>query len=192
MEKSYPIEKSIRERRAVFPAMYNDEAISRAEVMAILENARWAPTHRLTQPWRFVVFQGNALNDLSKYLSAYYEENTPAEKYSEIKYKKTIKKPLQSACVLAIVLHRDPEERVPEWEEIASVSMAVQNIWLSCHERGIGAYWSSPAAALNASSFLNLAENEKCLGLFYMGRKARDPMNPERKKIEDFVSFYAG
>jgi nitroreductase len=192
MKKTYPIEKSIKERRAVFPAMYNGEKISQKELMEILENARWAPTHRMTQPWRFIIFQEDALDKLSTYLGAYYKENTPAEKFSEIKYKKTIKKPLQSACVLAIVLHRDPEERVPEWEEIASVSMAVQNIWLSCHEREIGVYWSSPASALNASVFLNLEKNEKCLGLFYMGRKALDPKTPERKKTESFVRFYNG
>ena len=33
---------------------------------------------------------------------------------------------------------------VPEWEEIAAVSMAVQNMYLTCTANNIGCYWSSP------------------------------------------------
>ncbi|MBK8192224.1 MAG: nitroreductase family protein [Lewinellaceae bacterium] len=57
-------------------------------------------------------------------------------------------------------MHRDPAESVPEFEEIASVAMAVQNMWLTCTELGLGCYWSSPKAALEASEFLQLQANE--------------------------------
>ena len=33
---------------------------------------------------------------------------------------------------------KDESNRVPEWEEIAAVSMAVQNMWLSCYVNDIG------------------------------------------------------
>jgi nitroreductase len=184
------LEGEIRNRRAVYPAMYKDETISKEELLEIIDNARWAPTHRLTQPWRFIVFQSESLVKLSEYLGEYYQKNTPEESFSEIKFNKTIGKPLKSGCVLAIILHRDPEEKVPEWEEVASLGMAVQNIWLSCSARGIGAYWSSPQSAIMANDFLNLAENEKCLGLFYMGWRKTNPPAPERKPMEDIVSYF--
>ena len=41
-------------------------------------------------------------------------------------------------------MQRDPKESVPEWEEIASVAMAVQNMWLMAQELNLGGYWSSP------------------------------------------------
>lgn len=184
------LEREIKNRRAVFPPMYNSESIPDKEILTIMENARWAPSHKLTQPWRFIVFRENALNKLSDYLGEHYKMHTPEDDYSELKLKKTVEKPLKSACVLAIILCRDPEKRVPEWEEIAALSMAVQNIWLSCSTREIGAYWSSPAAALNAHSFLQLKENEQCMGLFYMGRRKLNPPAPDRKPVEEFVSFY--
>lgn len=190
MENLDTLEREIRNRRAVFPVMYNNDIISKEELLNIMENARWAPTHRLTQPWKFIVFQGVGLKKLSHYLGDYYIQNTPTTAYSDMKYKKTVEKPLKSACVLAIVLSRDTENRVPEWEEIAAVSIAVQNIWLSCSARGIGAYWSSPESALNAHEFLSLKENEKCLGLFYMGRRKTNPPAPDRKPVEEFVRFY--
>ena len=159
----------IRNRRAVGPTMYLDKPISNETILAIIENANWAPTHKKTEPWRFKIFKGDRLKDLSEYLGSYYKNNTEEGKYSEIKYKRTKQKSLKSACVIAICMYNDPDVTIPEWEEVAAVACAVQNMWLSCTSLGIGAYWSSPKSIVTAKEFLDLKENEKCLGLFYMG-----------------------
>jgi len=159
----------IKERRSVFPQVYNDKPLSRTIIERVLENANWAPTHRKTEPWRWKVFTGDGLQKLSDYLGEYYTKNTPPERYSDVKYRKTCNKPLQSQAVIAICMHNDPSINIPEWEEVAAVAMAVQNIWLSCTALGIGSYWSSPPSALDASDFLQLPTTEKCLGWFYMG-----------------------
>src|SRR5699024_2898100 len=75
----------------------------------------------------------------------------------------------QSACVIAICMQRDPKESLPEWEEIAAVAMAVQNMWLTCTELGIGCYWSSPAAIRFMDDFFDMEKGEKCFGFLYMG-----------------------
>ena len=41
-------------------------------------------------------------------------------------------------------MNRDKQNRLPEWEEIAAVSMAVQNMWLTCYANNIGCYLSTP------------------------------------------------
>ena len=48
--------------------------------------------------------------------------------------------------------------------------MAVQNMWLAAHELKIGAYWSSPNLIQYMDQFFNLAENELCMGFFYLGK----------------------
>ncbi|MDZ7605566.1 MAG: nitroreductase family protein [Cyclobacteriaceae bacterium] len=45
---------------------------------------------------------------------------------------------------IAIIFERDAAERIPEWQEIAAVSMAVQNMWLTATDMGLGAFWSTP------------------------------------------------
>ena len=179
----------IRQRRSVFPPSYNQQPIAKEIIQEILENANWAPTHKLTEPWRFKVFQGTALNRLSEYLGQQYQNTTPAEKFSPKKLEKTIKKPLQSACVIAICMERDPLERIPEWEEIAAVACAVQNMWLTCAAHKIGAYWSSPRYILEARDFLKLEKQERCLGLFYMGYYDQTPPPSKRKPIEDKIDW---
>ena len=163
------VSELIRKRRSIFPKSYNGQPISTAIIEEMLENANWAPTHRLTEPWRFQVFRGAALNRLGDYIGDYYRNNTPHDEFSEVKFIKAKENPKLSACVIAICMQRDAKARVPEWEELAAVACAVQNIWLTCTTYGIGSYWSTPKAALEGNDFLGLREGERCIGLFYMG-----------------------
>ncbi len=179
----------IRNRRSIQPNLYTDKPIEQEVIEEILENANWAPNHRKTEPWRFKVFQGAALQRLSDYLGDWYETNTPEAKFSDIKLKKIRKKPLQSSCVIAICMQRDPDEKLPEWEEIAAVACAVQNMWLTCSAYGIGSYWSSPKSIITANKFLALKEGERCLGLFYMGYAQDVILTSTRRAIADKVEW---
>lgn len=138
-------------------------------IRVMLNNAKWAPTHRRTEPWLFHVLTENKLRDLGDFLSSWYKENTPPESFSEIKHEKTKRKAIMSSHVIAICMRRDPLERIPEWEEIASVACAVQNMWLTCTAMNLGCYWSTPGSIRDADAFLGLGEGEKCLGWFYIG-----------------------
>ena len=183
--------ETIRKRRSIFPKTYlADKPISRETIDQLLEAANWAPTHRLTEPWRFVVFHSEESKAaLGNYLSGFYKENTPEESFSEMKFNKMASNPGKAGAVIAIVMQRDPEERIPEFEEIASVAMAVQNMWLMCTELGIGSYWSSPRASLQATEFLGLKEGQRCLGLFYMGYHELPEMQGKRSPIEEKVEY---
>lgn len=164
------ISELIRSRRAVFPKFYvPGKSIDRAIIEQLLENANWAPTHKRTEPWRFRVFHSEeSRQKLSDYLSDFYKKNTPAELFLEEKMKGAGANPLRAGAVIAVVLRPDPAANLPEFEEIASVAMAVQNMWLSCAAIGLGSYWSSPRAALKGNEFLHLESGERCLGLFYL------------------------
>ncbi len=184
------VSELIRKRRSIFPKTYNDKPIPRPIIEEVLENANWAPTHRLTEPWRFKVFVGQSLERLGNYLADFYQNNTPPEGFSEAKHKKTKESPLRSACVIAICMQRDPTNSVPEWEELAAVACAVQNMWLTCTAHGIGSYWSTPKAALAAYEFLGLGEGERCLGLFYMGYHDLPEMPGKRSSISEKTTWF--
>ena len=87
-------------------------------------------------------------------------------------------------------MDRNTENLIPEWEEIAAVSMSVQNMWLSCTVNEIGCYWSSPAIINSLNNFLQLKSNQRCLGLFYMGKYDELPQNNLKKKsIKEKVTW---
>lgn len=183
------IDKLIRQRRAIFPKTYTDEPIDRAVIEQLLENANWAPNHKHTQPWRFVVFRGAGREQLADYLEQRYDAFYSGDDHIATKRNKFRGKVMASDTILGILLHRDPEKRLPEWEEVAAVSMAVQNIWLSCADRGLGCYWSSPGFVVDAPDFPELQPGERCLGLFYIANHSLPELPGRREPIADKVRW---
>lgn len=179
----------IAHRRSIFPKDFSQKPIPKHILLKILENGTWAPNHKKTEPWLFKVFDGKARQKLGAFLASWYKNNTPPEKFLEKKYQKTLAKAHQSGCVIAICMQRDLEERIPEWEEVAAVACAVQNIWLSCTAYGIGAYWSSPKAIEDIDAFLKLEANQKCLGFLYMGYADNILQKSSRAPLENKVVF---
>jgi len=112
------------------------------------------------------------------------------EKFSEIKYKKPLKKALQSDTIIAICMQRDPKESIPEWEEIASIGAAVQNMYLTCSAYNIGCYWSSPEAIKHLNGYLNLKIGERCLGFLYMGYHEMPSIKGMRRSIAEKIEWF--
>lgn len=177
----------IKNRRTVLPKFYADRPIERDVLDDIFEAANWAPTHNLTEPWRFLVYQGDSRKKIADYLGEDYLKKGGKE--TDIKFKKVTSKPIQANTVVAICMKRDPKESIPQWEEEMSVAMAVQNMWLMCTAYGIGGFWASPSAIINARDLLGLEEDEFCYGLFYMGYNEAPELEGKRGPIEEKVAW---
>lgn len=169
MSKQETLKNIIRSRRSIFPPMYTGDVVKDEVIWEILENANWAPNHRNTEPWHFVIISKEKIPELCSFGAEWYKSYTPKEEFKEMKYKKMQTKPLSASHIIAICMKRDEEKRVPKWEEKAAVACAVQNIYLTVTAMDLGGYWSTPAYALAAESFLGLEDGMKCMGLFYIG-----------------------
>ena len=180
----------IARRRSIFPPVFSDEPIPREWIEQILENANWAPTHRKTEPWRFQVFRGPAKVRLADFLAEAYRKHTPVEKYREAKEQKTRKNVLRSDSVIVLILQRDPEERVPEWEEVAALGAAVQNLWLSATAYGLGGYWSTPGTIRQLGQWLDLPEGQSCRGIFYLGQHQMPEQAGQRSPVEEKTDWH--
>ncbi len=161
----------IRDRRSVKPALLSDRPVARDLIENLLDNANWAPTHGMTEPWRFHVFTGDSRQRLATKLQELYQEHTPVENVRPEKFEKLGKNPLLAPVVIALGMHRDPSGKIHEIEEIAAVACAVQNLHLSASVTGLGGFWSSPPLVYTEGmrTFLGLEPGGVCLGLFYLG-----------------------
>ncbi|MCW3159917.1 nitroreductase family protein [Chryseobacterium oryctis] len=167
MNKAEILKEIIEQRRSVFPKDYSDTEISQEIVDEILNSAKFAPNHKRTKPWRFKIFKGEEKSKLALEMQSIYKATQPEQLFLEKKYQDIGFKIHKANVVISIVVNFSG--MIPEWEEIAAVSMAVQNMYLSCTANGIGCYWSSPKIVENLKESLLIEENQKCLGLFYMG-----------------------
>ncbi|MEM7549591.1 MAG: nitroreductase [Bacteroidota bacterium] len=181
------INQSIRSRKSIYPIQFIDKPVPVEVLKELLVNANHAPTHRLTEPWRFKVFYDAGKKSLSEFLANKYKETI--SDFQEAKYEKIKNNVLKSGAIIAIVLHRDEEERVPEWEEVAAVACSVQNIWIACQQYDLGGYWSTPPLVKYLGELVPLKPNEKCIGFFYLGyHEANDRIMP-KKPIEEKVEW---
>ncbi|MEH6656888.1 nitroreductase family protein [Leeuwenhoekiella marinoflava] len=184
------LKEAILNRRSIFPNQFSEKAVTKAQIEELLEAANWAPTHRKTQPWRFKVFKDDALAILADFVTKAYTKDTPADKFSDFKLKKSIQKIETSGAVIAICMQRDVKESIPEWEEVAATAMAVQNLWLMAGELGLGGYWSSPGYIKEMHADLKLEDGEVCLGFFYLGVYDGEPFNGERDTVQSKTTWF--
>ncbi|RNA61631.1 nitroreductase [Chryseobacterium nematophagum] len=168
MNKPEVLKTIIEQRRSIFPKDYTDAEIPQEVIDEILHSAILAPNHKRTKPWRFKVFKGEEKTKLASEMQAIYKATQPEPLFLEKKYQDIGFKINKANVVISIVVNFSG--MTPEWEEIAAVSMAVQNMYLTCTANNIGCYWSSPKLVDYLKNSLIIEENQKCLGLFYLGK----------------------
>jgi nitroreductase len=180
------ITELIRARRSVMPETYSDRKVHREQVELILTNATWAPTHGLTQPWRFKVFMDGGLKTLGAFLPELYKLKTNPEQFKQAKADRLLQRTERVSVIIALCMERDKTAKIAEIEEVEAVACAVQNMMLTCTAYGLGCFWSSPKFVYSAemNEFLNLAIDDKCLGLFYIGYPTGEWPKSHRKPLE--------
>lgn len=182
------LKKIISRRRSIFPVSYTKEDIPVDVIRQILESANYAPTHKLTEPWRFIVFRNEGKINFANELARLYKDTTPLHQFLQKKYDSILEKAIQSSCIIALNAQLHPD-KLPEWEEIASLACAVQNMALTAEAFEVGAYWSSPGMIVELKDYLNLGEQEKCFGLFYMGYHNEKPRTAARTPIDNKIKW---
>ncbi len=183
----------IKKRKSIFPKMFDaNTAITKREILDLMEAARWAPNHKLTQPWRFVVFMDKGIDSLtSKQIDLIQSSGMDSETIQN-KIDKSIRKGGQCSAIAAIVMKRDQQRRVPEWEEMCAVACAVQNVLLHAESLELAGYWSTGSFTNHKDirDFLSLGEKDIHLGWLFLGRPSAD-LDKKRVRYEgqEFVDF---
>ena len=184
----------IRDRRTIAPEKYSSRRVHREVVEEVLRNGTWAPTHGMTQPWRFKVFIGDGVKRIAEQMPHWYKNFVSEEKFSQKKFEKLEARGEKCSVIVAVTMVPDPNERIPEIEEVEAVACAVQNMYLTCAAHGIGALYSTPRFIYSeeVSEFLGLEEGAKCLGLFYMGYPEGEWPKSHRKPLEYVTEWIEG
>lgn len=178
----------IRHRRSVSQQQYTGELVDDAVVNQMLENARWAPNHKLTEPWHFIVFTGEGLKRLGKEQAALYKKVTEADgTYSEDRYKGLLTKVTLSSHIIAIGVKRDARKALPVIEEIGAVYCAVENMYLTATAYGVGCYLSSGGITYfeEAKTLFGLGQDDALLGFLHIGIPKDNLPDSRRKPLDE-------
>jgi nitroreductase len=165
------LEEAIRTRRT-FKA-FRPDPVPRQTLDELFELARWAPSHNLTNPWRFRVVGPEALAALKE---AAGPESAPK---------------LDRAPTLVVVSAARTADPVQDEEDLLAVGVASYIVLLAAHSRGLAGYWRTPAVlrTREGRAAVGLPDDEHFVGLLHLGWCRQEKDAPERAPTEDFVTY---
>jgi nitroreductase len=165
------LEDAIRTRRT--HKAYGSEPVARETLEELLELARWAPNHNLTNPWRFRVVGPESLAALKQ----------AAGPEAAAK--------LDRAPTLVVASQLRSDDPVQDEEDLSAVSVAIAYVLLAAHSRGLAGYWRTPGVLRTPEgrSAVGVPDGERVLGLIHLGHPRQDKEPPERLPTGEFVTF---
>jgi nitroreductase len=163
------VEQAIRARRT--HKQYGPKPVDDATVRELVDLARSAPNHKLTNPWRFRVLGPETRRRI---------EELAGEK-------EAVKLRRAPTLVLATALPSD--DPVLAGEDVLATACAVYALLLAATSRGLASYWRTPACFREQAvrELLGLAPTEQVVALVHLGPPVSDPPPKERAPVEDVL-----
>ena len=167
----------IKNRRSVGWAKMNGKIIPDETVNELLSLADWAPTHGRTEPWRFFVYGGAALKQFGLAHADLYWQHTSEEKRQEATFEKLQHNVDNASHLVIAVMKRGENVKIPQIEEVAAASAAIQNILLGATALGISSFWSTGGMTHTHAlkEYLHLGPDDIIMGLIFLGYSDENP-----------------
>jgi nitroreductase len=138
----------------------------------LFELARWAPNHRLTNPWRFRVVGPMALERL--------KDAAGPEAAAKLDRAPTL---VVCSCVVS-------GDEVQREEDLLATACAAYIVLLAAHARGLAGYWRTPEVLRtpHGREAVGLGPDERFVSLIHLGLPAQEKEPPERAPVGEIAS----
>ena len=175
----------LRERRTT--PNFRPDPVPEAMLREALDAGRFAPNHKLTEPWRFTVLGPETREALAPLWSEVQlrklPEATTPERREEARaaaWAKWMGKP--AVVIVSQVVDPDPARRE---EDYAAVACAIQNVQLAAWALGLGSQWGTNPGTRDRAVLdrAGIPEGERVVGFLYLGYAAAVP-ECRRKPLE--------
>jgi nitroreductase len=165
------VEEAIRTRRT--HKAYRPEPVDNEVLEELLDLARWAPNHNLTNPWRFRVVGPKSLVRL--------KEAAGPEAAAKLDRAPTL---VVCSCALT-------GEPVQDEEDLHASACAAYIVMLAAHGRGLASYWRTPEVLRTAegSAAVGIPDDERFVGLIHLGTPVQEQRVPERVPADQVIEF---
>lgn len=164
------VETAIRTRRT--HKAYRTQPVDREVLGELLELARWAPNHHLTNPWRFRVVGPLALERLKA------AAGPEAAKLDRA--------PTLVVCS-AVLTGDEPADE----EDLHATAVAAYIVLLAAHGRGLAGYWRTPGVLRTpeGAAAVGLGGDERFVALIHLGHPIQEKPAPERAEPAAVVTY---
>jgi nitroreductase len=168
------LQDAVRTRRT--HKAFGPDPIDRQTLTELFELARWAPNHHVTNPWRFRVLGPQALDALKAAADAQIAGSGAK---------------LDRAPTLVVVSTLVDEDPVVAEEDRDASAVAAYLVLLGAHDRGLAAYWRTPAVLRDDAgrAAVGLPPHERALGLLHLGHARQEQRVPDREPVATIAAW---
>jgi nitroreductase len=175
----------LRARRSI--DLFAPDPVDPETLRQAIEVARWAPNHRLTEPWRFYLLGRSTLRAVID-LAVELEVAAKGERAGAARRTR-----LEAIPATFVLTSRRSDDALLDRENYAACCCAAQNLMLYLWPQGIGVKWTTGGITRNARFYELLgidSFNESIVGFFWYGRPKVVPAQ-QRRPVTEIVTELA-
>lgn len=171
-------------RNRVSVKNYVNEKVDPKLLIELLDDAVYAPNHKMREPWRFILIDQDRKDALKQ---AFINQVGVIDAKDEDKFDTIFSAPMVIAFIMK--LNKNYNDEI---EDLQAVGTVVQNFMLLAYEKGIGTAWKTPAF-IELDGFkeaLGIGTDELVVSLIRVGKTDKFPAPKKRVPAKEKVTMY--
>ncbi|RRI02270.1 nitroreductase [Mesorhizobium tamadayense] len=173
-----------------------EPAPSDTEIATMIAAASRVPDHGRLEPWRFILYRGEARVEIGKKLAALAEQREGP--LAEGRRNQELARFSRAPLVIGVVSVPRENPKIPQWEMFLSGGMAAMNLMIAANALGYGtnmiSNWYSDVA--EGRAILGLSPQERVVGFVhigsYQGPAPERPRPDPAKLYAEYTGPWAG
>jgi nitroreductase len=181
----------IKSRRTI--GNLQEPAPTHEQIRAAIDCAVTAPDHKKLRPWRFIISEGEARQQLGQALleAAEAQAARAGETLSDKTRKKTANLPMRAPVIITVVTKMQEHKKVPPFEQMLSAGSAVQNLLLALMAQGFGSVWRTGLLCNEPAvkDYFDVAADDYVVAFIYTGTSPKPKPRRKPMDIEPLLRF---
>ena len=189
---SSPIIDFLLSRNSVPIHELKEPGPSDAEIAQMIAVAARVPDHGRLEPWRFILYRGDARHEVGEQLAAFAESREGP--LSEVRLNQERARFSRAPLVIGVVSSPKDHPKIPKWEMLLSGGAAAMNLVLAANALGYGTNWITNwySDTEEGRRILGLAPHERVVGFVHIGSHDGTVQERPRPDPSKLISDYSG
>ena len=160
-----------------------------SQIGEILQMAVRVPDHGKLNPWRFIVFEGEARGKAGVEFSAIWAEAHPEHGPEILAFQRGFLE--RAPVVIAVISTAAPHGKIPVWEQQLSAAAVCFNLELAAQAHGFDAQWMTDWVAYDEATknVMGVKLSEQIAGLIFIGKSTvplEDRLRPDAAALTTY------
>lgn len=163
-----------------------------AEIEQMIRIASRVPDHGRLEPWRFIIYRGDARVRIGAMLADLAEAREgPLHDGAR---RKELTRFSRAPLVIGVISSPKENAKIPQWEMFLSGGAAAMNLVHAANALGYGANWITNwySEVEEGRRLLGLAPHERVIGFVHIGTYDGAPPDRPRPDVAGLISEYKG